>query len=54
VWGNGDRYVPPLYADEFVSGIAGAAKVLIAGAGHFPHVEKQRETADAVLAFTAR
>jgi pimeloyl-ACP methyl ester carboxylesterase len=54
VWGNADRYVPPLYADEFVAGIAGASKVLIAGAGHFPHVEKQRETADAVLAFTAR
>ena len=29
-------------------------KPLIAGAGHFPHVEKQRETADAVLAFAAR
>ena len=32
VWGNADRYIPPLYADEFVAGIARAAKALIAGA----------------------
>ena len=54
VWGASDRYVPPLYADEFVAGIAGATKTVIAEAGHFPHVEKQREAADAVLAFAAR
>jgi pimeloyl-ACP methyl ester carboxylesterase len=54
VWGKADRYVPLLYADEFVAGIAGASKTVIAGAGHFPHVEKQRETAEAVLAFTTR
>ena len=54
VWGESDRYVPPLYADEFVAGIAGATKTMIRGAGHFPQSEKAAETADAVLAFTAR
>ena len=54
VWGKADRYVPPVYADEFVAGIAGASKCAIDGAGHFPHIEKQHEVADAVLAFVAR
>ncbi len=54
VWGDSDRYVPPLYADEFVAGIAGAAKVTIRGAGHFPQSEKVAETSAAVLGFIAR
>lgn len=54
VWGDSDRYVPPLYADEFVSGIAGASKVAIRGAGHFPQLEKVAETSEAVLGFVGR
>jgi pimeloyl-ACP methyl ester carboxylesterase len=54
VWGKADRYVPALYADEFVAGIAGATKAVIDGTGHFPHVEKRRETVDAILAFSER
>jgi pimeloyl-ACP methyl ester carboxylesterase len=54
VWGDSDRYVPPLYADEFVAGIAGAAKVIIRDAGHFPQSEKVAETSRAVLGFIAR
>lgn len=54
VWGDSDRYVPPLYADEFVNGIAEATKVTIGGAGHFPQLEKERETTQAVLAFAVR
>jgi len=54
VWGDSDRYVPPLYANEFVAGIAGASKVMIPGAGHFPQFEKVAETSRAVLGFIAR
>jgi pimeloyl-ACP methyl ester carboxylesterase len=54
VWGDSDRYVPPLYADEFVAGVAGATKVSIRGAGHFPQSEKVAETAQAVLGFITR
>jgi pimeloyl-ACP methyl ester carboxylesterase len=54
VWGDSDRYVPPLYADEFVAGIAGASKVMIRGAGHFPQFEKVAETSRAVLGFITR
>ena len=53
VWGDSDRYVPPLYADEFVRGISGASKTTIRGAGHFPQLEKISDTTQAVLAFIA-
>jgi pimeloyl-ACP methyl ester carboxylesterase len=46
VWGERDTYVPPVYADAFADGIKGARKVLIAGAGHMPHLE----STDAVVA----
>ncbi len=54
VWGESDRYVPPLYADEFVRGIAGAVKVAIRAAGHFPQLEQPTQTSQAVLEFAAR
>jgi pimeloyl-ACP methyl ester carboxylesterase len=45
VWGEHDRIIPPVYAQEF-AGLLGDARVeLVAGAGHAPHWERL----DAVL-----
>ena len=54
VWGDSDRYVPQLYAEEFARNIGGATQVLIRGAGHFPQLEKPGDTTQAVLAFATR
>ena len=54
VWGESDRYVPPLYADEFVGGIEHAVKRTIRGAGHFPQLENAIETTTALIEFAAR
>jgi pimeloyl-ACP methyl ester carboxylesterase len=43
VWGDADHVVPPAYADAFARGIRAAKKVLVQGAGHFPHLEKTTE-----------
>jgi pimeloyl-ACP methyl ester carboxylesterase len=51
VWGADDRVVPPAYADAFAERIRGARKVLIHGAGHFPHLEKTAEVMRAVTSF---
>jgi pimeloyl-ACP methyl ester carboxylesterase len=51
VWGEGDRIVPPVYADEFAQRIAGARVELIANAGHLAHLEQSEGVAKAVLDF---
>jgi pimeloyl-ACP methyl ester carboxylesterase len=45
VFGEADAFVPPRYADDFVSAIGGSSSKLIAGAGHMAPVEDP----DAVL-----
>ena len=54
LWGREDRYVPVVYADEFVRGIAGATKRVVDGAGHFPHLEQAAATTQALLDFVGR
>jgi pimeloyl-ACP methyl ester carboxylesterase len=54
LWGREDRYVPLVYADEFVNGIAGATKRIVDGAGHFPHLEQTAATTGALLDFLGR
>jgi pimeloyl-ACP methyl ester carboxylesterase len=51
VWGSADRVVPPAYADAFAKGIRRAKKVLVNGAGHFPHLEKTADVLRAVTGF---
>lgn len=51
VWGAGDRVTPPVYADAFAAGIKGARKVIVDGAGHFPHLEKSADVAKTVTDF---
>jgi pimeloyl-ACP methyl ester carboxylesterase len=40
VWGQDDRLVPPLYADEFAQRIVGARVETVEQAGHAPHLEQ--------------
>jgi pimeloyl-ACP methyl ester carboxylesterase len=51
VWGAEDRVVPPVYADAFAAGIRNARKVLVEGAGHFPHLEDPDAVLSAVRTF---
>jgi pimeloyl-ACP methyl ester carboxylesterase len=51
LWGEQDRFAPPVYAQDFAAGIAGAKVQIIPGAGHTPQVERRAETSKAVLAF---
>jgi len=53
VWGENDRIVPPVYADEFAKRIAGARVKLIANAGHLAHLEQSEAVAKAALNFIA-
>jgi pimeloyl-ACP methyl ester carboxylesterase len=53
VWGAQDRVVPPIYADAFAAGIRDTRKLLVEGAGHFPHLENPDAVLSAVRAFVA-
>jgi pyruvate dehydrogenase E2 component (dihydrolipoamide acetyltransferase) len=50
VWGSGDRIIPPAQAEA----VAGAARHLIDGAGHMPHMERPAEVQAAVEEAIAR
>jgi pimeloyl-ACP methyl ester carboxylesterase len=53
VWGSEDRVTPPVYADAFTAKIKGARKILIDGAGHFPHLEQPKEVLKAIESFAS-
>ncbi|HLI65572.1 MAG TPA: alpha/beta hydrolase [Caulobacteraceae bacterium] len=48
VWGDSDKLIPPVYAQEFKRKIAGAQLVSIPEAGHMVIFEKTAQVADAV------
>jgi pimeloyl-ACP methyl ester carboxylesterase len=48
VWGDSDKLIPPVYAQEFKRRIAGAQLVSIPEAGHMVATEKVRETVAAI------
>ncbi|HUJ02803.1 MAG TPA: alpha/beta hydrolase [Rhizomicrobium sp.] len=48
VWGDDDKYVPPVYAKAFLEGIANAELVTIKNAGHMVTMEKPGEVAAAI------
>ena len=52
--GANDALIPPSLQDELASGIAGAQRVTIEGAGHAVALDQPSATADAVLAFLTR
>ena len=53
VWGDADRIVAPVYADDFARGVPSAELALIAGAGHLPHLERQEDVVATIAKFLA-
>jgi pimeloyl-ACP methyl ester carboxylesterase len=51
VWGQEDRLVPPVYAEEFGRWLAQTRTDIIKEAGHAPHLEQPETVADLVQAF---
>ena len=51
IWGEQDRIVPPVYADEFAKRVSRARVKLIANAGHLAHLEHTEAVAKAILDF---
>jgi pimeloyl-ACP methyl ester carboxylesterase len=54
IWGEHDRLVSPVYAQEFADRLADARVEIVAGAGHVPQVERLDAVAPLVLDFLAR
>jgi len=51
VWGDKDRLVAPVYAEDFQSGLADAQFKLVANAGHALIHERPAETVEAIVTF---
>jgi pimeloyl-ACP methyl ester carboxylesterase len=51
VWGQDDRLVPRVYADEFARRLARSRVEVVKGAGHAPHLEQPEAVAGLVQAF---
>jgi pimeloyl-ACP methyl ester carboxylesterase len=51
VWGAQDHLTPKAYASDFAAAIAGARVVMIADAGHTPHLEQRDRVSAAVGEF---
>jgi pimeloyl-ACP methyl ester carboxylesterase len=51
IWGDGDRIIPPAYAEAFHRLIPGSALTMIPNAGHLPHVERTPAVAEAMRNF---
>ncbi|MGH7339070.1 MAG: alpha/beta fold hydrolase [Candidatus Rokuibacteriota bacterium] len=51
VWGDDDRLVPRVYADEFARRLAKTRTVVVEDAGHAPHLERPEATARVVTSF---
>ncbi|HEV8439200.1 MAG TPA: alpha/beta hydrolase [Methylomirabilota bacterium] len=51
VWGDEDRLVPRVYADEFARRLPAARLEVVEGAGHAPHLEQPEAAARVVQRF---
>jgi len=51
IWGDGDRIIPPAYAEAFHRLIPGSTLTMIPNAGHLPHVERAVPVGEAIQAF---
>jgi pimeloyl-ACP methyl ester carboxylesterase len=51
VWGQDDRLVPRVYADEFARRLSRTRVEVVKGAGHAPHLEQPEAVAGLVQAF---
>jgi pimeloyl-ACP methyl ester carboxylesterase len=53
VWGDADRVIAPVYAEEFAKRIANARTAKILQAGHLPHLEQPDAVIKALSSFIA-
>ena len=51
IWGTGDKLVPPVYAEEFGSRIAGSRIEMVEQAAHLPHLEQLEHVSGLVRDF---
>ncbi len=51
LWGDSDRFIPPLYADRWVELVPHAAMATIAEAGHLAPDEQPAAVAEAITRF---
>jgi pimeloyl-ACP methyl ester carboxylesterase len=51
IWGDGDRIIPPAYAEAFHHLIPGSTLTMIPNAGHLPHIECAPAVAAAMQGF---
>jgi pimeloyl-ACP methyl ester carboxylesterase len=51
IWGEADRLVPRVYADEFARRLPSARIEVVKDAGHAPHIEQPDTTARLVQSF---
>jgi pimeloyl-ACP methyl ester carboxylesterase len=51
IWGDGDRIIPPAYAEAFHRLIPGSTLTMIPNAGHLPHIECAPTVAAAMQGF---
>jgi len=51
IWGDGDRIIPPAYAEAFHRLIPGSTLTMIPNAGHLPHVERTPAVTQAMQSF---
>lgn len=51
IWGESDRLVPRVYAEEFARRLSKSTLEVVKGAGHAPHLEQPSATARAVTEF---
>jgi pimeloyl-ACP methyl ester carboxylesterase len=51
IWGDGDRIIPPAYAEAFHRLIPGSTLTVIPNAGHLPHIERAPAVAAAMQGF---
>jgi pimeloyl-ACP methyl ester carboxylesterase len=51
IWGEDDRLVPRVYADEFARRLPRTTLEVVQGAGHAPHLEQPEATSRLAQAF---
>jgi pimeloyl-ACP methyl ester carboxylesterase len=54
VWGDADRIIAPVYAQDFAQKIAGACVAMIANAGHLPQLEQPEALLKVLSGFLAQ
>jgi len=51
IWGEQDKLIPPVYADDFADLIAGSQVAVLPNAGHLPMLEQPDAFADTIIQF---